>query len=374
MRFRPPWQPKFKGPGSLVQLENWVPQTFSRLPSEFHRPGSLVSNFKINVLLGNGGMGDLICYLQPLKYIEIHWRHLEKTLYTFPYFVETARAYLDNSWTIVPTREDGQLVVPTSIPLLLPDVSGRVNLAGAHQLDFGFLMYLNMLPPEEWNQYPRAGNFAGFGSVVNKAAGIGKYIVLTPGARVGVRKIPTHIFNGIIDHVKSTGRTPVLIGKRSINKTDSGYDTGFDPDYNYKECFDLTDQTEILEAMKVMDGADAVVGLDNGLLHVAGCTDTPIVFGYTVAAPEHRRPRRPSGRVYDVTPNIACMYCQSRFRMIANVDLTGRCLYDDMACLETLTVEKWKSGINCALSSTDQPDTANGNEEPRRETSDESQS
>lgn len=331
-----------------MKISSLVPDSFVALPTDRFRPGTVVNKLKCRFILGNGGTGDLICYLQPLKWVEVTWKHVEKTVYTFPYFVHVAKAFLDDTWTFLETKDNGEVQVPDAdkYPILIPDVRGRINLAGKHALDFGFDWFSNGATPEDWNFYPRLKDFK-MGGLVNKALGIGKYAVMTPGAKFGVRQMLPEQYNAIVSHLKSKGVTPVHIGKSEAN-------TVFDSKYDYSGL-DLRDQTSILEAMLVMDKAEVVVGLDNGMLHVAGCTDTPIVFGYTVALPVHRRPRRPSGNVFDVEPDrkdVPCYGCQSNARYIMK-DLQGVCLYAgtewDKACITHLTVEKWTNAIDLAL-------------------------
>jgi len=270
---------------------------------KFVRPGTTTFEYKANFILGNGGMGDLICYLQALKWIEIHWPHVIKTLHTFPFFIDTAKAYLDNTqWTFKETDENKQANLGREVvPLIKPPDNYYFNMAGCHALDYGFVWYANHHhPPPGWNHYPQFD----LSRVENKVrrseyACAGKYAVITPGALVPVRKMTPEIVNGIISYLKEVGLTPVFLGFEKIAKD---YVTQFDPHYNYAAGVNLINQTSILEAMKTMAEASVVVGIDNGLMHVAGCTDVPIVFGYTVADPDHRRPRRPLGVMEEIVP------------------------------------------------------------------------
>lgn len=302
----------------------------------FTRPGTATNRFKINFMVGNGGIGDLICYLQALKYTEIHWPHLIKTCYTFKFFEETARLYLNDTWEFKEAISNGPTDLgPVQIPTAMVDTKARINLAGTHPLDLGFLFFNNMMPPEGWNHYPQLK----LSGIENKAKGIGRYAVMTPGALVGVRQMLPVTFNAIVKHLISVGLTPVFLGNSEIAKN---YGAQFSTEYTY-DGLDLRNKTTINEAVKVMSEAEMVIGIDNGLLHLAGATNVDIIFGYTVAAPEHRRPRRPKGsgaRCIDITPDISCKFCQSRVRFI-NRDFVGKCLYDDNACLNTLTAEKF---------------------------------
>ena len=303
----------------------------------FVRPGTAITNLKCNFVLGNGGIGDLICYLQALKYVEKHWPHLKKKCFTFPFFMETAKLFLDDSWEWgVADANGGVDLGPDPTPTAMPDTKCRINLAGLHPIDFGFLWYANMMAPKGWNHYPKID----LSKVENKAKHLQHYAVMTPGALVGVRQMLPQVFNGIVEHFKSIGVTPVFLGSSEIAKN---YGAQFSEQYNY-DGLDLRNKTSINEAMKVMEGARVVVGVDNGLLHLAGCTETPIVFNYSVASPEHRRPRRLAGYIYDIIPEVSCRFCQSNFRFVT-ADIQGKCLYGDNACLSDLSLEKNIRGI-----------------------------
>jgi hypothetical protein len=88
-----------------------------------------------------------------------------------------------------------------------------------------------------------------------------------------------------------------------------------------------------------MQHAACTVGLDNGLLHLAACVPSNIIFGYNIAAPSQRRPvRRLPGRILDITldkAELACRHCQTHMKQ-QNLINFRNCFYGDRKCLTLL--------------------------------------
>jgi ADP-heptose:LPS heptosyltransferase len=106
---------------------------------------------------------------------------------------------------------------------------------------------------------------------------------------------------------------PVFVGK-----TDMNMDTHLIPKSDLPEDIsahglDLRNKTTISELATIMSKSRAVIGLDSGPIHLAGCTDVPIVCGYTTVDAIHRVPIRTTGVTYVVKPELECLYCESRW-------------------------------------------------------------
>ena len=102
-----------------------------------------------------------------------------------------------------------------------------------------------------------------------------------------------------------------------------------------------------------MGGAEVVVGLDNGLLHLAACTPVKIVAGYTTVKPAHRMPYRVGElgyKVWPVVPDLAlkCRYCQSKAGFVYKFDFRS-CYYGDYECTINLSADKYIKKIGEAL-------------------------
>jgi ADP-heptose:LPS heptosyltransferase len=98
-----------------------------------------------------------------------------------------------------------------------------------------------------------------------------------------------------------------------------------------------------LQTGKIIAGAKTIVGVDNGLLHVAGCTNIPIVGGYTSVDPEHRMPYRNNimgWNYYPVVPpeSEPEKFFQSRYDFIMEHDYRKSYLGND-SLIKSLTPE-----------------------------------
>jgi len=103
-----------------------------------------------------------------------------------------------------------------------------------------------------------------------------------------------------------------------------------------------------LQKLKVLiAAAEGYVGIDSGTLHVAACTDTPIVALFTSC---HHTYREPLGRnktnFYPIPADIECYGCQSRMPP----PVTGVvCARGDVACIESFAPEKIGRAIRAYL-------------------------
>lgn len=177
-----------------------------------------------------------------------------------------------------------------------------------------------------------------------------KYIVLTVMFTSPVREwLPKHI-NKVIAHFKKLNLPVVVLGKKETpNGANFAIKGVVREEINFADTLNLIDQTSLLEATKIMYGSTMVVGLDNGLLHLAATHPTlPIVGGFTTLKPEHRMPYRNGGRLgyryYPVVPpaTLQCRGCQSNMVFEINHKAFTLCPYfpsgqgEQIKCLDQL--------------------------------------
>lgn len=305
-----------------------------KLNPRFFRPGSSCQSKCVNFVVGDGGIGDYLCYMAAIRWIADNHPQVEGRVYCGEFFIELAENILRGlpRWRVyeksaLTAKKVGSR--PTYGPLFRP-----INCTGAHPLDLGFIYYANMTTPEDGNKYPSLDL-----SAIASEEPERPYAVMTPGAATPNRTMPAKAFNGIKQHFIDLGITPMFLGKSFI--TDKRK-INFDEGYDYEGGVDLRDKTTLLQAAALMSKAKVVVGLDNGLLHLAGCTEVPIVFGYNIASPEHRAPRRPKGKLRQIYPDptqLTCTFCQSQMRFMFSHDF-AKCVYSDNLCLEALSDPK----------------------------------
>jgi ADP-heptose:LPS heptosyltransferase len=181
-----------------------------------------------------------------------------------------------------------------------------------------------------------------------------RYVVLTPGYTAPVRKLPAKVWEQIADWTSKNKCPAVWLGAKSDTVTGSSK-----PETSFDEIraidFDLRDKTTLLQAAAIIDKARAIVGVDNGLIHLAGCTNTKIVAGYTSVDPMTRLPIRNSklgDGVFVVEPSkyLDCRYVQSQSHFNYQADFR-QCLCGTNACVESLTAEKFIEQLENALRS-----------------------
>lgn len=293
----------------------------------------------------NGAMGDYINWMASIKWVAEKYTFLRGHLICPGWFVPIAANVLKgfDKWKVyheIPDKfKEGYPIKQAPIH--------PVNATMVHLLDLGFLYYAGINPPPlEGAFYPTLDleETRTPAKLRDK-----KYIVMTPGATAASRTMPAETFNRIKAYILCLGYTPVFVGVTSMNKKKRK--VSIDPGYDFSHGIDLIDQTTPLQAAKVMANAEMVVGLDNGLLHLAAMTDVPIVFGYTIAGPVHRRPLRKQGvlvELYSTEEELPCTFCQERVRFFYDHDFEN-CIYKDFQCIKNLDAKAFNHAIDVAL-------------------------
>lgn len=318
------------------------------------RKGTKLPKQEADIVLTQGGLGDYICWIPAVRELLSLAQHNTYTVWVKPFFYELAKVWLSDTGPNHKLRTfdlakgeskafgEGR---PVSAPTNLV-----VNATGWHLIDLGYMFFGNRAPLEkEKLEHPRLPEGPRPEGVPDR------YIVLTTSATKESRKLPDSTVNALREYCLDIGYTPVLLGKEYVSKNHQAEHGKFNTD----GCLDLREKTTLLEAANIIAHSDCTVGLDNGLLHLAACTDAPIVFGYTVAAPEHRRPRRPHDRTYEVLPeeSLTCRFCQSNMRGVFAKHKDGqlshmsyeRCIYEDNKCCTQHTAQKYIAGIKSLL-------------------------
>jgi len=324
---------------------------FLRKPTKLHR-------HTFNYFLQGGGLGDYICQMPVFEYMAENMPHVDGRLYARPPFLEVAE-YIMKPWPKwkVYNIDDAPKIMQKGEFISSPTKYHKyINPCGAHLMDLGFMYYLNMdRPPQGYGRMP---DLTGYCS--GKDWGLPKdYAVMTPGYTCLTRATPAWAFNDLCQYLLSLGITPVFLGREHFADADGGYVA---EDYHAKigegvdlsQGINLMEKTSLLEAVEIMRGAKIVLGVDNGLLHFAACTEVPIIFGMTITIPRHRWPRRARGdtEVITVRPEkLSCIGCQSKVRSVVGSDFKY-CLYGDYLCTEALFENEcadWKNAIDILL-------------------------
>lgn len=307
----------------------------------------------LNILCDQGGIGDLIAWMPAVKYIYTQHPHVRIYLWVPDYFQEFAKSLLagTSDRIIVSKWSDGAKHFKSGYPSKTFKGNSITNL-GMHMTEHAFSLICNTQPtdPNHYNYLqPDLSKID-----VSKFNLPEKYVVITTGYTAKVREFLPEYVNKVAKYCKSKGYDVVFLGKK---ETHSGLvhtiQGAFNNEIDYSAGVDLIDKTNLFEATKVCSKAQAVVGLDNGILHLAGCTDVNIVGGFTTVNPNHRMPYRDGimgHKYYPVVPStsLKCRFCQSNWQFTANHDFK-ECFYQDLQCVKDLTADLYITELDKIL-------------------------
>ena len=172
------------------------------------------------------------------------------------------------------------------------------------------------------------------------------YAVIAYGATTEHRKMLPEAFVGIRDFLIRNNYHVVLLGKRDHQLSVMGGGTLTAPSFEGIDttgCVDLLDKTTVLEALSIMSDAKVVIGVDGGLIHLAGMTDTAIVAGFTTVDPYYRPIYRhgiKNWRMQLVEPTSECLYCQTNTFATYGINF-HICNTGTKECMNSLTADSW---------------------------------
>ncbi len=316
-----------------------------------YRPNTTVDPVGvINFMLTQGGLGDYVCYLSALEWIARTQPQVIGRIFAPSWFIEVVQNVVGKypNWRV---KDLGHFDKKDQTRITVYPSKAPISRVGAHSLDLGFIYYCHMTPPPEDGKY-----YVKLDLTKVKVPELPiRYAVMTPVASWDNKRMAPRCFNGIKNYLVRTGITPVFLGNENFHdkrkvEAHSAYD------YRFGES--LLGKTTLLEAAKIMESAQCVIGIDNGLLHLAATTNVPIVYGYTISSVEHTKPRREDDlRVHNIYPDLkslSCTFCQSRMRhFVSQIKGTHdfkTCLYRDDACIETIAnPEDWIRLIDRAI-------------------------
>ena len=308
-------------------------------------------------VLGAGAIGDTISAIPAMRYAAKHIfdprnlrvmipRELRELFDFLPdenlYFFGVEGQQIGQDWVVI--RQYDQIpntLHPSAIPSPM-----RMSLT-----DYAAMKFLGMLLPPEEYQYP-SPNLSHID--IDQFGLPEKYACILVTNLNKNRSLPFRTSDKLAKYFLNKGITPIYMGKNTkIRDTFNQMDTESESPKAPWGAMDLVDKTSLMEAAKIMGGAQIVVGADTGLIHLAACTDVPIVCGYTTVAPHLRIPVRHGEfgwKFKSVTPpGSSCQFCASELhRYDVNFN---KCMRTDMQCVQTgLTPENFIFGIELVMS------------------------
>jgi ADP-heptose:LPS heptosyltransferase len=301
---------------------------------------------EINIFFDNGGLGDNIARLPVIPWILSEFPHIYLHIFVHDYFVPVAinalRQYV-GKLMIYPWSKAKQYYNTEHFSKSFAQSYPRFENLSQHMTTHSFLTVANKLPvrdADRWMSYlplelPTLD--------LSQFALPKSYVVVTTAFTAPSREFSPEHVNALVNKIKASGNEVVFLGqKQTQTGTEHTIQGNLSQDVDFSQGLDLIDKTMLLEAAKILGSAKAVVGLDNGLIHLAAQTSVPIVAGFTTVDPLHRVPWRDGvfGKdFHSVVPkNLDCVGCQSNMVFLAGHDFR-QCYYGDFRCVKELTAE-----------------------------------
>lgn len=255
-----------------------------------------------NLILTDGGMGDLICQLVAVNYLLKTHTHVKFEVWVPDYLHKFAMHVLqfDKVFPFNQATKHFDSKVPSRTSQWLN--FGHTPMR-THPVDYGFHaladMHMYDMPKKNYLQI-RPDQID-----ISKFKLPSAYACIQVTFAEEVKRMKDETICAIFGKLRSQGLEVVFLGK---NKAETGTGqtvNGYTGDYPASLGIDLVNQTDMLQSAAIIAGAKVYVGMDSGLTHLAGCTDTPIIAGYTLVDPKHVMPIKFSvigGNTEAVTP------------------------------------------------------------------------
>lgn len=308
-----------------------------------------INKLDLTVVMQNGGLGDHIACLPAIRALHKQPNTRKIVHGVQHYFIGLFKHFMENyklPSKPITTLHPGRTYTFKGHTAIL--MEKPVNSLATSLVDFAFMCFLNRQPTtKDDRSYPKLSPIE---ATVRRIELPKRFFVLSTGFTSPARVWKAVYVNEVARYLKGRGITPVFLGSST---TQEGVAGNFDETIDYSIGLDLREQTSLVGAGTVIARSEGIAGVDNGLLHLAGCTDVPIVAGYTSVEPELRMPIRDNTpgkdvRVIRQPKSLACRYCQSRFPKVPNHDYKD-CLFDDFACQEYMTGERFIAEIEEVL-------------------------
>lgn len=310
----------------------------------------IVQNQDVNCIFMDGGLGDHIGSLVATKYILTQYPWVNLLIWVPDYLLELAKNVLPPNAIVRDYTAMAKKYNPNK-PTKTTKWDGHTSPMKIHVVDYAFLKLCDEIPGIEHKNYPSLN----LDSVLTSSMGLPeRFVSFLVGYTAPAREFDSRTVNALIAYVKGMGYTPVFLGATIANTGGRHSIKGtFKDEVKYSEGVNLIDKTSLLEAGKIMNDSAAVIGVDCGLMHLAGCTSAKIVGGFTVVSPKIRMPIRDGilGKdFYPVVPDasLECGFCQEKTNFLYKHDYKG-CIYKDFKCIEQLTAEKFITQLKKVL-------------------------
>lgn len=294
----------------------------------------------INCVFDDGGLwlGDHVARMSAIKYIRDNLPHVRLHLYVPDFFCDLAKNLVPRI-SIRPFKKRDKF---NSDFAGLRTHCPQHDTLCTHLVDHAFSVLVNKQVDITHKNYCQLDTTR---ININKFNLPEKFVIVTTGYTAQVREWNPNSINGTVNYLIKKGYTPVFLGSNNapVLGCADAIRGAFNEEIDFSKGINLINKTSMLEAAKIISKSAALVGLDNGLMHLAGCTEVPIVGGFTTVAPDVRMPYRHNElgwNFYPVVPDKdTCKFCQSDWALFFDHDFRY-CYYADRQCCKSITAEK----------------------------------
>jgi len=300
------------------------------------RPGTEIEKTHVALVFNSGGIGDYINWVPAIRHAVETNPHINGFIVSPPWFFDLASLWLSDlapRFRLLMSEQWEKEGLIRKFPTIAPQRNQFANATGFSLRQLGFIYYSQIDYVPKGYEHPPL--IRGDEADVSAFGLPERYAVVTPWATHENRRLTPEAVNELTAHLLSEGTTPVFLGRAFLaHDHQMERPSGLSLD----GVIDLSDRTSLREAAVILSGARAVIGLDNGLLHLAACSGVPLVFAFTTVDPRLRMPlRRDGARTVVLTPpkELACRFC-TQIRYLIGHDFKN-CMYRDNLCTKFIT-------------------------------------
>jgi hypothetical protein len=312
------------------------------------RPAGFKPDHKdVNLILLDGGIGDHIAALPAIHYMRVRYPYINFLIWVPDCLVDFAKNVLPPK-SIVRSYTTMRTLYDRLKPTMTTQWDHHTSPMKMHPTDYAFIKLCDELPSISHKNYLKIQEDK-IDLSMHKLPS--NYAVICPLSVEKVKSFDPTIINGLIDYLCNKRITPVFIGSEDVKTGQARNITSRAPvEVNYHLGINLINKTNLLQAAKIMQHSKVVLAMDGGLVHVAGCTDAPIVAGYTFVDPMTKAPVRNSTVGHNCTfvvppESLACRYCQSNTNFIFDHDYRD-CFYKDFQCVKDITLGEFTAQLD----------------------------
>jgi len=328
-------------PSIIISTKKYIKINFIQGNNFF----SYIININIGIKIPHSSLGDALNVTPIIKeFSKAYNRKID--IYTYLKEIFINNPYINKIYDFDDIQKNTILYTVGS-PTINDNFKQRLtNLIDCCSMDLGFtlpphLKTLEFYPNEQTISLPN------------------KYICIAPLISWKTRTYPKEMYQDLIYKINDIGYQVVLIGKsnysihnKSVFKNFNGY------------ILDLIDKLDISNSWHIINNSDLFITTDNGLLHLAGTTDSNILFLASNIDPESRLPFRNGSLYYksDYIIGDCDIYCGSNLKYVVSTLgiikhyplISDKCFknYDTYKCFATpyKIIKKIKKILNISES------------------------